>query len=381
MQDDRTAVYDLPKPHMKNNMADDCNRLRAALDGLDGALDALARKAAAMEAKIVNMRGANASAAGAAGLVPAPAAGAANRYLRSDGSWQVPPDTNTTYGNMRGASASAAGGAGLAPAPPAGAQGKYLRGDGTWQTPPDTNTTYGAATQTANGLMSGADKKKLDGIQTGAQVNPAAGTAAPKAPGTAAVGTSTKYAREDHVHPSNNTDTHWTTHLYVGASNGSANAATTNGNTYLIALDNSTVRDRRLIKGTGDVSVSSDAAGSITITSPVSVPKSGARGQLAGNETAQALSNSQTISVNSSDCINLATSGAVTLTFTAAAATVRALKVLCLTASAATTLAIRGAVWANAGEAPTWGTAGKILVLLAHFVGGRVVLSVADNTQ
>ena len=43
------------------------------------------------------MNGASASAAGAAGLVPAPAAGAATRYLRSDGTWAVPPDTNTTY--------------------------------------------------------------------------------------------------------------------------------------------------------------------------------------------------------------------------------------------------------------------------------------------
>lgn len=49
-------------------------------------------------------------------------------------------DTNTTYSNMGAATSSAAGKAGLVPAPAAGAQGKYLRGDGTWQTPP--NTTY-----------------------------------------------------------------------------------------------------------------------------------------------------------------------------------------------------------------------------------------------
>lgn len=41
-------------------------------------------------------------------------------------------DTNTTYTNMGAASASAAGKAGLVPAPAAGAQAKYLRGDGTW---------------------------------------------------------------------------------------------------------------------------------------------------------------------------------------------------------------------------------------------------------
>ncbi len=183
-----------------------------------------------------NMTAATASAAGRAGLVPAPAAGAQAKYLRGDGTWQTPPDTNTTYGaatattaglmsandktkldgiatgankythpttagnkhipsggssgqilrwsadgtavwgndnnttysNMKGASASVNGAAGLVPAPTKGNQAKYLRADGTWQTPPDTNTTYSAATQSVNGLMSAADKTKLDGIATGA---------------------------------------------------------------------------------------------------------------------------------------------------------------------------------------------------------------------
>lgn len=52
----------------------------------------------------VNMRGASSSAAGSAGYVPAPAAGAANRYLRSDGTWAVP--TSTTYTAARGLSLS-----------------------------------------------------------------------------------------------------------------------------------------------------------------------------------------------------------------------------------------------------------------------------------
>lgn len=60
-------------------------------------------------------------------------------------------DTNTTYTNMGAASASAAGEAGLVPAPAAGAQAKYLRGDGTWQTPP--NTTYAKANTTTLGLV------------------------------------------------------------------------------------------------------------------------------------------------------------------------------------------------------------------------------------
>ena len=51
---------------------------------------------------------------------------------------------------------------GLVPKPSAsGATGKYLKGDGTWDTP--ENTTYSNATQSAAGLMSASDKKKLDG--------------------------------------------------------------------------------------------------------------------------------------------------------------------------------------------------------------------------
>lgn len=72
------------------------------------------------------------------------------------------PSTNTTYSNFKAATASAGGGSGLVPAPAAGKQGQYLRGDGTWATP--TNTTYSDATQSTHGLMSIADKKKLDGF-------------------------------------------------------------------------------------------------------------------------------------------------------------------------------------------------------------------------
>lgn len=96
-----------------------------------------------------NMGAASASAAGKAGLVPAPAAGAQAKYLRGDGTWQTPP--NTTYSNMVGATSSAAGSAGLVPAPAAGKQASFLRGDGTWVVP--TNTTYAKANTTTLGLV------------------------------------------------------------------------------------------------------------------------------------------------------------------------------------------------------------------------------------
>ena len=114
------------------------------------------------------------------GLVPAPDKTAGTtKYLREDGTWQVPPDTNTvythpttsgnkhipsggkegqilrwssdgtaywgadnntTYSDMKGATSSAAGTHGLVPAPASGSQASFLRGDGKWAVPTDTNT-------------------------------------------------------------------------------------------------------------------------------------------------------------------------------------------------------------------------------------------------
>ena len=114
------------------------------------------------------------------GLVPAPDKTAGTtKYLCEDGTWQVPPDTNTvythpttsgnkhipsggkegqilrwssdgtavwgadnntTYSDMKGATSSAAGTHGLVPAPASGSQASFLRGDGKWAVPTDTNT-------------------------------------------------------------------------------------------------------------------------------------------------------------------------------------------------------------------------------------------------
>ena len=57
-------------------------------------------------------------------------------------------------------------------------------------------------TTSVNGFMIAADKTKLDGIATGAGVAVPPATVAPLMDGTAAVGVATKYAREDHKHPS-----------------------------------------------------------------------------------------------------------------------------------------------------------------------------------
>lgn len=105
-----------------------------------------------------NMKAATASAAGAAGLVPAPAAGKQTSFLRGDGTWVVP--TNTTYGL---ASTSANG----LLSQLNGSTSNFMRGDGTWATPP--NTTYAVANESTNGLMAAADKKtvnRLIGVNT-----------------------------------------------------------------------------------------------------------------------------------------------------------------------------------------------------------------------
>lgn len=105
-----------------------------------------------------NMKAATVSAAGAAGLVPAPAAGKQTSFLRGDGTWVVP--TNTTYGL---ASTTANG----LLRQLNGSTSNFMRGDGTWATPP--NTTYAVANESTNGLMAAADKKtmnRLIGVNT-----------------------------------------------------------------------------------------------------------------------------------------------------------------------------------------------------------------------
>lgn len=128
----------------------------------------------------------------------------------------------------------------------------------------DTNTTYSAATQSAAGLMSAADKKKLDGVTDSAD---AVSFTQSLTTGTQ-VGTITINGTATKLYAPTNTDTHYTTGLKVANSaTATANAAASNGSVYLNALDNTTVRDSHLIKGTGATTVSSDANGVITINS------------------------------------------------------------------------------------------------------------------
>lgn len=103
-----------------------------------------------------------------------PAGGSANQILgwSADGTAKWVNEKDTTYSVMSGATVNADGKSGLVPIPTKGAQ-RWLDSTGAWTTPP--NTTYGAASTTSAGLMSAADKKKLDGVADGANkyVHPA----------------------------------------------------------------------------------------------------------------------------------------------------------------------------------------------------------------
>lgn len=91
---------------------------------------------------------------------------AATAVTKSDITALGIPGSDTKYGVFKAATADAAGGTGLVPAPAKGAQGLFLRGDNVWAKP--TDTTYNDATTSAHGLMTAADKTKLDGIAVGA---------------------------------------------------------------------------------------------------------------------------------------------------------------------------------------------------------------------
>lgn len=82
-------------------------------------------------------------------------------FTKGDGTTGTLTTQDTTYGVV---SKTANG---LAPKlPDETGTTKYLRQDGTWVAPP--NDTYSDATQTNHGLMSADDKKKLDGVEAGA---------------------------------------------------------------------------------------------------------------------------------------------------------------------------------------------------------------------
>lgn len=165
-------------------------------------------------ANIEVMSGASADAAGKAGVVPVPPMGTQGKFLRADGSWASPavtvvsftqsltngkevgkltvdgkeftlyaPTSNsvitgTTTGTTETSSALTNGNVYLNHVENGSVSSSHkIYGDGYATVTADTSgnikvtVTISDATQAAHGLMSADDKKKLDGIATGAQVN------------------------------------------------------------------------------------------------------------------------------------------------------------------------------------------------------------------
>lgn len=107
-----------------------------------------------------------------------------------------------------------------------------------------------------------------------------------------------------------NTNTHWTTRIYAGASGTAANAAATNP--YLKVTDDNTYRNQVRFVGGGATTVSSDASGNITISSTNTTYSFAAKGSatqgiyLSGTNTFAAMTYSLKATVNAGTAGNLA---------------------------------------------------------------------------
>lgn len=113
-------------------------------------------------------------------------------------------------------------------------------------TPPTTNTTYSQATSSTLGLVK-IGATGLASKNYAVQLN-SSGQMYVAVPWT-----------------DTDTNTHYTTRLYAGASGTAANSATTSP--YIKVTDDNTYRNQIRLLGGGATSVSSDASGNITITS------------------------------------------------------------------------------------------------------------------
>ena len=136
----------------------------------------------------------------------------------------------------------------------------------------NTNTTYSAGTGMA---LSGTTFNHKNSVTAGTAQGDASKTLSWG--GTFTVPTVT-YDAQGHITakgtttmtmPSNpNTDTHWTSGTVVGASaTATANAASSNGSTYINHIENGAVRNAHKISGSGATTVTSDANGNIVISS------------------------------------------------------------------------------------------------------------------
>lgn len=144
-----------------------------------------------------------------------------------------------------------------------------------------TDTTYNPATQGANGLMSSTDKKKLDGIEEGANkyIHPAHtevsnGFVRVTVDAEGHVSSTTAIKKSDITALGiPGADTHYSSKNVVGSSTATSNttSALSNGNVYLNSVENGAVTSSHKISGSGNTTVKTDASGNIEINSPTTI--------------------------------------------------------------------------------------------------------------
>ena len=84
--------------------------------------------------------------------------------------------------------------------------------------------------------------------------------------------------------PWSDTNTHYTTGLYIGVANEKTNNATSNNSTYIKLFDDNTRRSQFKISGTSYINVSSDANGNVTIKDTLSAATSSANGLMSSDD-------------------------------------------------------------------------------------------------
>ena len=144
-----------------------------------------------------------------------------------------------------------------------------------------TDTTYNPATQSANGLMSSTDKKKLDGIEEGANkythpthTEVSNGFVRVTVDSEGHVSSTTAIKKSDITALGiPGADTHYSSKNVVGSSTATSNttSALSNGNVYLNSVENGAVTSSHKISGSGNTTVKTDASGNIEINSPTTI--------------------------------------------------------------------------------------------------------------